>query len=382
MIYASGMLIRKARKYRIKVRQRQEELFCRTSGCQRFVWNHFLAIQKSRLDEGFLCLSFADMCKELTTLKQLDETSFLKEVHSQTLQQTLKDLDRALKDAFARKKKFPRFKKRGQNDSFRYPQGAKISESRVFLPKVGWFCLFSSSSLVGVVKNVTVSRRGKFWFVSVQVENEVPEPSHPAEAKVGIDMGVVRFATLSSGVYFEPSNIFAKLEGKLVKDQRRLSRKKKFSSNWKKQKRRVQETHRKIADARMDYLHKISTQISKNHAMIIMENLKVAKMSCSGSGKKRLNKRILDQGWFEFRRQIEYKQLWRGGKVVLVDPSNTSRTCPKCQHIAKENRKSQAHFKCVSCGFSENADLVAACNILMAVGHTVSACGDTKPVAV
>ena len=376
------MLIRKAKKYRVKVRPQQEEIFARFAGCQRFLWNHFLALQKSRLDQDLRCLSYADMCKELTVLKGVEETTFLAEVHSQTLQQTLKDIDRALKDAFAKKKKFPRFKKKGRNDSFRYPQGVKLKDGRIFFPKIGWFCFFCSGSNDGIVKNATVSRRGKSWFVSIQVEKEVPEPVHPSQSKVGIDMGCVRFATLSSGKYFEPANHFSRLEHKLAIAQRRLSRKVKFSNNWRKQKKQVQEVHRKIADARADYLHKVSTTISKSHAMIVMEELKVATMSRSKSGKTRLNKKILDQGWYEFRRQLEYKQLWRGGTVVLVDPCNTSRTCPLCKHISKDNRKSQAHFKCVSCGFSGNADFVAACNILMAVGHTVSACGDTKLVAV
>ena len=375
------MLIRKARKYRIKVRPKQEELFARFAGCQRFVWNHFLELQQSRLNQDLYCLSYADMCKELAILKKSEKTAFLKEVHSQTLQQTLKDLDRALKDAFAKKKKFPKFKKRGYNDSFRFPQGAHMKDSRLYLPKMGWFCFYCSGSIDGTLKNVTVSRRGTHWFVSIQTEQELIKPSHPSTTRVGIDMGIARFATLSTGQYFLPANHFSRLELKLAKEQRKLSRKVKFSNNWKKQKLRVLKIHRQIADARSDYLHKISTEISKNHAMVVMEDLKVQKMS-SSTGNRRLNKKILDQGWYEFRRQLEYKLLWRGGLVMFVDPCNTSRTCPYCRHISSENRKSQAHFECVQCGFSQHADLVAACNILMAVGHTVSACGDTRSITV
>ena len=119
--------------------------------------------------------------------------------------------------------------------------------------------------------------------------------------------------------------------------------------------------------------------------MVVIEDLKVANMSQSASGtiaapgrsvkaKSGLNKSILDQGWFEFRRQLEYKQTWRGGQVVAVNPRNTSRTCPCCGHVSAENRQTQARFACVECGFQENADLVGAINIL-AAGHAVLACG-------
>jgi len=139
--------------------------------------------------------------------------------------------------------------------------------------------------------------------------------------------------------------------------------------------------HHHIANIRHDYLHKVTTTLSKNHAMIVVEDLKVANMSKSASGtiekqgknvkaKSGLNKSILDQGWSMLVGMIEYKQEWRGGLVVKVDPKYTSQTCSSCGHVAKENRLTQAEFSCVECGFSENADLNASRNIL-AVGHTV-----------
>jgi putative transposase len=164
-----------------------------------------------------------------------------------------------------------------------------------------------------------------------------------------------------------------------------MSRKTKFSSNWKKAKAKVTKLHQKIGNIRRDYLHKTTTTISQNHAMVCIEDLQVRNMSKSAAGsaeapgrnvkaKSGLNKSILDQGWFEFRRQLEYKQAWRGGQVVAVNPRNTSRTCPCCGHVSAENRPTQARFACVACGFEENADLVGAINIL-AAGHAVLACG-------
>ncbi len=164
-----------------------------------------------------------------------------------------------------------------------------------------------------------------------------------------------------------------------------MSRKTQFSNNWKKAKAKVQKIHAQIANARRDFLHKATTTISQNHAMVCIGDLQVRNMSKSAAGsaeapgrnvkaKSRLNKSILDQGWFEFRRQLEYKQAWRGGQVVAVNPRNTSRTCPCCGHVSADNRQTQARFACVECGFEENADLVGAINIL-AVGHAVLACG-------
>ena len=201
----------------------------------------------------------------------------------------------------------PRFRKKGQHDSFRYPQGFEIKGNRVYLPKIGWISFFKSSDIQGAPKNVTVSRRGQHWFVSIQTEREVSEPVHVSTSKVGIDLGVKRFATLSDGSFYEPLDSFRKLEEKVAKKQRKLFRRVKFSNNWRKQKEKITRLHIRIADARKDYLHKASTEISKNHAIIAMEDLRVRNMSASAKGtveapgrrirqKAGLNKAILDQG--------------------------------------------------------------------------------------
>ena len=165
-----------------------------------------------------------------------------------------------------------------------------------------------------------------------------------------------------------------------------MSRKQKFSNNWKKEKARVQKIHTYIANARRDFLHKATTIISKNHAMVCIEDLKVRTMSKSAAGsseepgknvrtKSGLNKSILDQGWFEFRRQLEYKQAWRGGDVLALSSYNTSRTCPTCNHVSVKNRITQAEFACIKCGYQNHADIVGAMNILER-GHRLLACGE------
>ena len=387
------MIIQKTFKYRLEPNRKQREQFAQFAGCCRFVWNKALAYQKDRLDRKEKVLNYAELCKLLTTWKKIEDTLFLGDTQSQTIQQTLKALTRAIKDAFSKKsdKRFPRFKKKGKADSFRYPQGIKINGNKIFLPKIGWVSFRKSRDIIGTVRNATVSRRGQNWFVSVQTEYEIDEPVHSSTSMVGVDMGVTRFATLSDGKVLEPLNSFKRLENKLAKEQRKLARKRKGSENWKKQKRAISKLHIKIADARADYLHKSSTEISKNHAMIVLEDLRISNMSASAKGnienpgknvkaKSGLNKSILDQGWFEFRRMLEYKQHWNGGQVLGVDPKNTSRKCSKCGHTHKDNRKTQSNFECMSCGYTENADLNAAKNIL-AAGHAVLACGDIKQVA-
>jgi putative transposase len=301
------------------------------------------------------------------------------------LQHALKNLDRAFTNFFEKRAEYPCFKKRGYGDSFRFPQGFKLDQanSRIFLPKLGWVRYRNSREILGTVSNVTVSSRNGKWFLSIQTEREVEQPVAQGDA-VGIDLGVVRFATLSNGTVIPPLSIFKRYAAELRKTQQAMSRKKKFSNNWKKAKAKVQRIHVRIANARRDYLHKTSTAISKNHAMVVVEDLKVKNMSRSAAGtveqpgrnvraKAGLNRSILDQGWAEFRRQLEYKMLWAGGLFLAVPAQNTSRTCPKCGHVAADNRRSQAVFACVECGYSENADLVGAINVLRA-GHARLAC--------
>ncbi|MCP5163145.1 MAG: IS200/IS605 family element transposase accessory protein TnpB [Hahellaceae bacterium] len=375
-------------KYELMPDGEQQRNMRRFAGSCRFVFNKALALQQAHYAEGKKKLSYADLCKHLTEWRKNSETQWLSETHSQPLQQTLKDLERAYKNFFEKRADFPRFKKKGQSDSFRYPQGCKLDQanSRIFLPKLGWMRYRNSRELMGAVKNVTVSGKQGKWYISIQTEREIDAPVHPSTAIVGIDMGIARFATLSDGSYFAPLNSFKRQEIALAKAQRAMSRKQKFSHNWKKAKARIQKIHARIGNTRRDYLHKTTATISQNHAMIVIEDLQVKNMSKSAKGtieakgrsvkaKSGLNRSILDQGWFEFRRQLEYKQAWLGGGVIAVNPRNTSRTCPCCGRIAKENRTTQAKFECVECGYANNADLVGAMNIL-AAGHAVLACGE------
>lgn len=376
-----------AYKFQLRPKAGQENLMRRFAGCCRFVWNKALALEKETFENEGRRLGFSLLCNILRDWKKEDGTTFLSEAHSQILQQALKDLDRAYKNFFAKRADSPRFKKKGVHDAFRYPQGFKLDEgnSRIFLPKIGWVRYRKSRATKGTPKNVTVSFCAGKWYVSIQTEREVPEPVHPLQTAVGIDMGIARFATLSDGSSLRPLHSFRKHEKKLAALQRKAAKRVKFSANWRKLKARIQRLHRKIANVRNDFLHKATTSISKNHALVVIEDLKVRNMSRSASGtlehpgknvrvKAGLNKSILDQGWFEFRRQLAYKLAWLGGKLVVIPPQYTSQTCSHCGCVDRANRPTQAKFKCTACGFELNADHNAALNIL-AAGQAVSACG-------
>jgi len=388
------MLIRKAYQFRLKTNTELEKLLNQASGANRFVWNKALSLNRDRLERhnrsDRKLVRYNEMAGLLKLWKQSEEWSFLKEAHSQTLQQTLKDLDKAFKDCFDKRqplKQFPVFKKKGVTCGFRFPQGTKIHCNRIFLPKIGWVRYFNSKKVDGVIKNMTISKNGKHWFVSVQVECETSTAMPKPKQSIGIDLGINKTVVLSDGSILQGARSFKKYKTKLAKAQRRLAKKEKFSANWKKQKQKITKIHQKTTNVRKDRLHWISTKLSKQFNIIYIEDLKVKNMSKSARGsienpgknvnaKKGLNREILDQGWFELRRQLTYKQEWSDSYLVTVNPKHTSQKCsqPDCGYIAKENRESQSSFLCKKCGHKQNADINAAKNIL-AAGHAVFACG-------
>ena len=374
-------------KFETRPKGWQQQRLRRFAGSRRFVFNRALALQRERYQQGQKRLGYAGLCRLLTTWRQSRETAWLADAPVHPLQQALKDLERAYTNFFAKRARLPRFKKKGQRESFRYPDPKQITldqaNSRLFLPKLGWLRYRASRRVLGKVKQVTVSHLCGKWSVAIQTEREVAPPIPQGQA-VGIDLGIARFATLSDGTFYTPLDSFKRFAKALRKAQQALSRKVKLSRNWKKAKARLQRLHVRIGQARRDSLHKLTTTLSKNHARVCLEDLKVANMSRSAAGtreapgirvraKSGLNRSILDQGWREFRRQLDYKLQWSGGELVLVPPQNTSRTCPGCGHVSKHNRPTQARFECVVCGFQAHADWVGAINILRA-GQARIAC--------
>ncbi|HCT9492864.1 TPA: transposase [Escherichia coli] len=388
------MLILKAYKFRLEPTPEQSQRLRQLCGCARFVWNLGLAETKRILDSGEKLPSAFELNRMITVWKKMPEYIFLQDAYTDNLQQKLKDLHTAWKRCFDKKlaAKAPVWKRKNEGrDSIRFVNFEKyccLENRRVKLPSgLGWVKFRQSQRVNGKIKNATISQLAGQWYISFQVEIETAEPNHTSTTIVGLDAGVAKLATLSDGTVFEPVNSFQKNQKKLARLQRQLSRKVKFSNNWQKQKRKIQCLHSRIANIRRDYLHKVTTTVSKNHAMIVIEDLKVSNMSKSAAGtvsqpgrnvraKSGLNRSILDQGWYEMRRQLEYKQLWRGGQVLAVPPAYTSQRCACCGHTAKENRLSQSQFRCQVCGYTANADVNGARNIL-AAGHAVLACGGT-----
>lgn len=364
-----------AYKYELMPNGQQARQMMKFAGSCRFVFNKALALQQEwyQADPNNK-FSYVKLANLLPIWKK--EFTWLGESPSQALQHSLKDLERAFDNFFSKRASFPKFKKKGVKNSFRYPQGVKLDQNnnRIFLPKLGWMRYRNSRQVLGKIKNVTVSFKCNRWFVSIQTEREVEVPT-PTGGIVGIDMGIVSFATLSDGSFVDPINSLKQCEDELRKAQQSLSRKVKFSRNWYKAKTKVQKLHYRIANIRRNFLHQTSSRISKNHAVVCIEDLQITNMSKSAAGtaeqhgknvqaKSALNKAILDQGWGEFRRQLDYKLAWNGGHLITVPAQNTSRTCPACGHISAENRKTQAKFACVQCGYENNADIVGAINVL------------------
>ncbi|WP_419605481.1 RNA-guided endonuclease InsQ/TnpB family protein [Thiolapillus sp.] len=322
------MLIRKAYKFRLKTNPALEQKLFRQAGCCRWVWNQVWWMNQRRLADKQRIIRYHEAAFWLSLWKQSEEYGFLREAHSQPLQQTLKDLDRAYRDGFDKNqplKRLPRKKRKFRQAAFRYPQGVKLDNRRIYLPKLGWVGFFKSRDISGTVKNATVSYQAGHWYVSVQVEQALPERVHPSTTDVGVDLGVANFAALSNGITYDPINAYRKYQDQLARAQRALSRKVKCSANWRKQKRKIQQLHHKIACCR-------------------------------------------------FVRQLDYKLDWRGWMLIKVPPHYTSQTCSVCGHVSPANRPTQAVFHCQACGHTEHADTNAAKNI-RARGHRVLACG-------
>jgi len=359
----------------------------RFAGSCRFVYNKALAVQKENHEAGNKFIGYVPMAANLPIWKREVGQEWLKDAPSQALQHALKALERAYKNFFAKRAGFPRFKRKGSGDSFRYPEPKQIKldqdNSRILLPKLGWLRYRNSRDVLGVVRNATVSQSGGKWFVSIQTEREILQALPAATSAIGIDVGIARFATMSDENHIAPLNSFNKHQERLARYQRRMSRKVKFSNNWKKAKAKVQKIHTGIANARKDFLHKTTTTISQNHALVCIEDLQVSKSSKGNSEqhgkmvkqKSGLNRAMLDQGWGEFRRQLDYKVVWNGGMLLAVPPHNTSRTCPCCGQVSQDNRQTQAKFLCVDCGYENHADVVGAINVLER-GYRLLACGE------
>jgi putative transposase len=424
---STSSFIMKAYRFVMRTSPAQERQLRRYVGQMRMIWNFALAKQNARHARGEKYAGHAEMCKWLTAWRNAPDTCWLAEGPSQPQQQILKRLDDAHRSFIGKKGGTPKFKAWGQEPGIRFPTPKQFEldqtmvgernnlasqdhlpqaerrstwcdSGRVKLPKTGWVRLLQSRQITGQIRNITITREGHRWFCSTQTVAAQVMTAPSLSPSLGLGLGVAVFAATSEGVLVAPLNALKAQQCRLRRYQRALARKVTGSSNRKKSVARLVSLHRRIARQRKDWLHKLSSTLTSQHPVIAIEDLPVKRMSASADGggsapvrnvnvRAGLNKSILDQGWAEFRRQLEYKLAAVGGRVIAVNPAFTSTTCRRCGHRAKGNRKTQAVFSCVACGHREHADVHAARVILMralreqeveiqvAAGHAASACG-------
>lgn len=362
----------KAYKFRLYPNREQETLIQRTFGCCRFVYNHFLARRMELYETSKGTMGYFACCSQLTQLKQEQEHLWLQEVDSTALQSSLKALDTAYQNFFRRVKKgekpgFPKFKsKKGNRKSYQSKCGKghiAVLERQVKLPKLGLVRCAVSRPVEGRILSATVSRTpsGKYYVSLLCTEVEI-EQQPSTGAVLGLDLGLRDFAVDSNCKRYPNPEFSARSKKALAKAQRRLSRKTIGSSNREKARLRVARLHERIANQRTDMLHKLSSQLVREHDVLCVEDLSIQRML----RQPYLAGQIQDASWGEFLRLLEYKCRWQRKALVKVDKFFPSTQL--CSECGFKNEKLKTAYRpewiCPHCGAVRDIDFNAAQNIL------------------
>lgn len=361
--------------FRIYPTQEQADHLNRTFGCSRFVWNWALRMRS----DGWLNrerISYAATGTALTQLKKQEEYTWLNEVSSVCLQQSLRDLQAAYNNFFEKRAAYPSFKRKQGRQSINYTQTGFNFDSKtrtLKLAKIGSVKVKWSRRTIPTPTSIRVIRAatGKF-FISMIVEVE-PRQRPKTDQSIGIDFGINRLATLNDGETIANPKHSYKHQRRLAFEQKRLSRKQKGSNRRERQRKRVARVHEKIAWSRKDALHKFSSDIVNRFDTIYVEDLNLRGMTKNHSLARSLN----DVGIGTAIRMLQYKAEQSGKQVVKIDrwyPS--SKTCSNCGHIIEQLPLSIRVWTCPECQVHHDRDINAAKNIL-AVGQTVTAHGGT-----
>ena len=364
----------KAFRYRIYPTTKQEKLLSTTLDTCRFLYNDALDSRIQCYKQG-KSLSYVDLANVLSG----QHNQYQEVVHSQVLQYALKRLDKAYQNFFRRVKEkkgkvgFPRFKNKDRYHSFTYPQsGFRLTNDtkRITLSKIGDVKLKYSRAVEGKIKTCTVLRDVNQWFVVLTCQNEVINFKNN-KPEVGVDVGIKSLAVLSDGTVIDNPRTLKYSEKKLAKEQRRLSRRIKGSTNRNNQKIEVAKVHRRIRRQRSDFLHKLSTNLVNNYGIITFEDLNIRGMLKNHC----LAKHISDASWNQLIGLTQSKAESAGSEVRLVNPRGTSQKCSQCGKTVKKTLAERTH-KCPYCGLVMDRDLNASLNICMAGRARNYSCGD------
>jgi len=371
-------------KYRLYPEEDQEQVLVEYCGQARWLWNQLLAARKDEKKREEL-KSYPKMCKHLTKLRA--EYDWLREGSQTAQQQSLKDLQQSFSNHFQNPGHFgwPTWRKHGVNEGFRIVGGQALRWRRlnrhwaqVLIPKVGWV-RFRWSRHPGEPRSYRIKKdaAGRWWISFASIPEPKPNPEN--NKSIGIDCGVACSFATSEGEMLNVPNLSEGEEKRLESLQQQISRQQLGSKRREKNKRSAAKIVARGVNRKKDIIEKTTTRLALEYEHIYIEDLNIKGMTKSAKGtleepgknvaqKRGLNRSILGQGWGLFAQRLEDKAP---GRVYRLNPAYSSQCCSACRHVASESRESQATFRCVACGYEDNADVNAA--KVLAAGHAVSA---------